>query len=396
MSLLKDFLSKKPLFYEDIDYDTMPKAWNSIKEKIRPFKIIHIVGTNGKGSTGRFLAQILKQNGNYVGHYTSPHIFNFNERFWLDGKVVSDNKLELAHQKLQDILNDELIKRVSYFEYATLLSAILFCECDYFICEAGMGGELDATNVFDKQLSIFTPIGLDHTAVLGDTLEQICETKFNAIQKKIPVLLNNKMDKTCVKIGFEIANAKQANINFAKDILNQTDMDSINLYSQKFSLPNFLRSNLTLACGGAKQLLGFLDISKLDKLNLRGRCEKIANNVYIDVGHNELGALQMIDFFQSKKINLIYNSFLDKDFDSILNTLKPILKHVFIYEYTSSNRELGGEKLKSTLDKLNIPNSIFDKENLENIFDDKNNIYLVFGSFLLVESFLEKLQTRAN
>ncbi|OPA71054.1 bifunctional folylpolyglutamate synthase/dihydrofolate synthase [Campylobacter pinnipediorum subsp. caledonicus] len=392
MSLLKDFLSKKPLFYKDIDYDTMPKAWNSIKEKIRPFKIIHIVGTNGKGSTGRFLAQILKQNGNYVGHYTSPHIFSFNERFWLDGKVVSDEKLELAHQKLQEILNDELKKRVSYFEYATLLSAILFCKCDYFICEAGMGGELDATNVFDKQMSIFTPIGLDHTAVLGDTLDKICITKFNAIQKKIPVLLNNKMDKTCVKIGFEIANAKQANINFAKDILNQTDMDSINLYSQKFSLPNFLRSNLTLACSGAKKLLGFLDISKLDKLNLRGRCEKIANNVYVDVGHNELGALQMVDFFQSKKINLIYNSFLDKDFDSILNTLKPILKHVFIYEYASYDRELGGEKLKSTLDKLNIPNSIFDKENLENIFD-KNDIYLVFGSFLLVESFLENYKS---
>ncbi|MCD8213519.1 MAG: bifunctional folylpolyglutamate synthase/dihydrofolate synthase, partial [Campylobacter sp.] len=133
---LEKFLEGKPLFYKEIDYTRMPRAWAGIKDSLKPFKIIHVIGTNGKGSTGRFLAQILSQTGASVGHYTSPHIFTFNERFWLNGSIVCDEILQAAHERLQELLSDEFKIKTSYFEYATLLAAVLFNECDYFVCEA--------------------------------------------------------------------------------------------------------------------------------------------------------------------------------------------------------------------------------------------------------------------
>ena len=202
MSLAK-FLDGKPLYYKEIDYGRIIRAYDTIKGHLKPFKIIHIIGTNGKGSTGRFLAQILSQNGAKVGHYTSPHIFKFNERFWLNGEVASDEILERAHERLQALLSDEYKIKTSYFEYMTLLSAVLFEGCDYFVCEAGMGGVLDATNVFEKELSIFTPIGFDHTAILGNSLEEISRTKFEAMGAR--AVLSNDMNEASIAIAKEIA-----------------------------------------------------------------------------------------------------------------------------------------------------------------------------------------------
>ena len=240
MSLAK-FLDGKPLYYKEIDYGRIIRAYDTIKGYLKPFKIIHIIGTNGKGSTGRFLAQILSQNGAKVGHYTSPHIFKFNERFWLNGEVASDEILERAHECLQALLSDEYKIKTSYFEYMTLLSAVLFEGCDYFVCEAGMGGVLDATNVFEKELSIFTPIGFDHTAILGNSLEEISRTKFEAMGKR--AILNDEMNEISVAIAKEIASEKGATLSFPREILTKENLNEIANYADKFNLPEFLRSN---------------------------------------------------------------------------------------------------------------------------------------------------------
>ena len=105
---LAAFLNSKPLFYDVIDYDRFPKAYQSIQYHLVVPKIIHLVGTNGKGSTGRFLATALHRSGKKVGHYTSPHIVAFNERIWIDGENVYDDVLEEAHQKLLMLLDCEL------------------------------------------------------------------------------------------------------------------------------------------------------------------------------------------------------------------------------------------------------------------------------------------------
>lgn len=162
---LQAFLETKPLFYDEIDYARMPKAYQGIAFHLKLPKIIHLVGTNGKGTTGRFLAEMLHTKGLHVGHYTSPHILHFNERIWLDGDNVEDTTLEKAHETLLSWLEPSVAQSLSYFEYTTLLAMVVFSQiCDYIVLEAGLGGEFDATNIFPKCLSIITPIGLDHQA----------------------------------------------------------------------------------------------------------------------------------------------------------------------------------------------------------------------------------------
>lgn len=577
---LKDYLSDKPLFYDKIDYSRFPRAFASVREAIKPREIIHIVGTNGKGSTGRFLAQILTEFGFCVGHYTSPHIFKFCERFWLQGRDVSDDELEKAHQFLQSILNDEFKSSLSYFEYATLLAAVLFRECDYAIFEAGMGSRYDATGVFDKSLSLFTPIGLDHTAFLGENIETIAQTKFYKPAKF--ALMNDFIDFRAVKIGREVAKEFGSNLLFAHEILDNNDKNALDKYSREFALADFMRSNLTLAYSGAKMIL-FLDannraqispnldeiinakfdvnigenlvkdspnlkinlsenfvqvssnlvanptkispnldailqsnsIANLDKvapkflakissdfmlnqdkissnlvqildkigaLKLRGRMQKIAPNIIVDVGHNAHAAHAIAQVIATQKIFikpsnnnqisdmnkqnhvpksvlnshtnlkanlnensvqilsnldailhinpaqiapnstpsldtiapqisqttanlvsnpapnhaqnsreiqslkkpvLIYNAFIDKDIRAVLLALVPQISRVEIYEYKSDERKLAGEEIAKICAQIGLECSNFTQLN------EREN-YLVFGSFLLVEHFLNE------
>ena len=595
---LKDYLSDKPLFYDKIDYSRFPRAFASVREAIKPREIIHIVGTNGKGSTGRFLAQILTEFGFCVGHYTSPHIFKFCERFWLKGRDVSDDELEKAHQFLQSVLNDEFKSSLSYFEYATLLAAVLFRECDYVIFEAGMGSRYDATGVFDKSLSLFTPIGLDHTAFLGENIETIAQTKFYKPAKF--ALMNDFMDFRAVKIGREVAKEFGSNLLFAHEILDDNDKNALDEYSREFALADFMRSNLTLAYSGAKMIL-FLDannraqkmilsqkpaqispnldeipsvkfdvnigenlvkdspnlktnlsenfvqvssnlvanpakispnldailqsnstqfssnsIANLDKvapkflakissdfvlnqdeissnlvqilgkigaLKLRGRMQKIAPNIIVDVGHNAHAAHAIVQVIATQKIFikpsnnnqisdmnkqnhvpksvlnshtnlkanlnenseqispnleaissvkfgvnvgenlvknssnlytnssenpaqiasnlapkhaknsreiqslkkpvLIYNAFIDKDIRAVLLALAPQISRVEIYEYKSDERKLAGEEIAKICAQIGLECSNFTQLN------EREN-YLVFGSFLLVEHFLNE------
>ena len=566
---LKDYLSDKPLFYDKIDYSRFPRAFASVREAIKPREIIHIVGTNGKGSTGRFLAQILTEFGFCVGHYTSPHIFKFCERFWLKGRDVSDDELEKAHQFLQSILNDEFKSSLSYFEYATLLAAVLFRECDYVIFEAGMGSRYDATGVFDKSLSLFTPIGLDHTAFLGENIETIAQTKFYKPAKF--ALMNDFMDFRAVKIGREVAKEFGSNLLFAHEILDNNDKNALDKYLREFALADFMRSNLTLAYSGAKMIL-FLDannraqispnldeiinakfdvnigenlvkdspnlkinlsenfvqvspnldailqsnsIANLDKvapkflakissdfvlnqdkissnlvqildkigaLKLRGRMQKIAPNIIVDVGHNAHAAHAIAQVIATQKIFikpsnnnqisdmnkqnhvpksvlnshtnlkanlnensvqilsnldailhinpaqiapnstpsldtiapqisqttanlvsnpapnhaknsreiqslkkpvLIYNSFMDKDIRAVLLALAPQISRAEIYEYKSDERKLAGEEIAKICAQIGLECSNFTQLN------EREN-YLVFGSFLLVEHFLNE------
>ena len=577
---LKDYLSDKPLFYDKIDYSRFPCAFASVREAIKPREIIHIVGTNGKGSTGRFLAQILTEFGFCVGHYTSPHIFKFCERFWLKGRDVSDDELEKAHQFLQSVLNDEFKSSLSYFEYATLLAAVLFRECDYVIFEAGMGSRYDATGVFDKSLSLFTPIGLDHTAFLGENIESIAQTKFYKPAKF--ALMNDFMDFRAVKIGREVAKEFGSNLLFAHEILDDNDKNALDEYSREFALADFMRSNLTLAYSGAKMIL-FLDannraqispnldeiinakfdvnigenlvkdspnlkinlsenfvqvssnlvanptkispnldailqsnsIANLDKvapkflakissdfvlnqdeissnlvqilgkigaLKLRGRMQKIAPNIIVDVGHNAHAAHAIAQVIATQKIFikpsnnnqisdmnkqnhvpksvlnshtnlkanlnensvqilsnldailhinpaqiapnstpsldtiapqisqttanlvsnpapnhaknsreiqslkkpvLIYNSFMDKDVRAVLLALVPQISRVEIYEYKSDERKLAGEEIAKICAQIGLECDKFAQLN------EREN-YLVFGSFLLVEHFLNE------
>mgnify|MGYP000991979285 FL=1 len=377
---LEYFLENKPLFYKEINRARMPNAFKFVQGAFKIPKIIHLIGTNGKGSTGRFLAQMLAR-GHSVGHYTSPHIFEFCERFWMNGAVASADALETAHERLIKILPPEVARSLSYFEYATLLCAPLFEGCDFFVCEAGVGGEFDATNVFDKRLSLFTPIGFDHTALLGDTLEQIATTKFNAMADV--ALMNDEMSELCVGIARKIAAKKGATLKFASQNLTNEDKNEIKIYAEKFGLPEFLRSNLTLSSSAFKELGFSLNLSNLGALDLGGRCEKIAPNITIDVGHNEMAAQALAKKFAGKKLNLIFNAFADKDIKAVLKAIKPIVKKTYIIEYETPGRELATAQVKEALRQLGMEFADF-----TDVGADEE--YLAFGSFYLVEAFLKR------
>ena len=381
MPKISKFLENKPLFYKEIDRTRMPRAWQGVSGNVKVPKLIHLIGTNGKGSTGRFLALMLRKAGKSVGHYTSPHIFDFSERFWLNGSTAGYDELESAHEKLLKILSADLQKSLSYFEYATLLSAVLFENCEYFVCEAGVGGEFDATNVFPKNLSLFTPIGFDHTALLGESLEQIATTKFNAMADV--ALMNDDMSELCAGIARQIAAKKGATIKFASENLTAEDKNEIRTYADKFSLPEFLRSNLTLSASAFKQLGFSLNLSNLGALDLSGRCEKIAPNVTIDVGHNEMAAQALAKKFEGKKLNLIFNAFADKDIKAVLMAIKPIVKKTYIIEYETPGRELATAQVKEALRQLNM-----EFEGFADVCADEED--LAFGSFYLVEAFLKR------
>ncbi|ATB70107.1 tetrahydrofolate synthase [Sulfurospirillum diekertiae] len=382
---LQSFLATKPLFYDEIDYARMPKAYQSIASHLTLPKIIHIVGTNGKGTTGRFLAQMLLSNGLQVGHYTSPHILKFNERIWLSGEDANDEMLEQAHTELLSWLEPSMAESLSYFEYTTLLAMSIFCKtCDYVILEAGLGGEFDATNVFPKCLSIVTPIGLDHQSFLGQTIEEIAQTKINSATGDI--VLAKQYDANVHPIALAKVKKLKSRLYDVNDFFDKTFSSKLDVYSDKFGLPTYLKENFkTALC--ALNVLGYdcnLDI--FSPVVLQGRCQKFLPNVTVDVGHNVMAAEALVANLGEKKVILVYNSYKDKDFRTILKILKPVVEEVQVIEIDSP-RAADKRDIYVAAKALELPISSF-----VTIQSDKE--YLVFGSFSVVEAFLKGLSEK--
>jgi len=383
---LSDFLFLKPLFYDVIDVERFPKAYQVVAHLLPSPKIIHLVGTNGKGSTGRFLATALSRAGKKVGHYTSPHIIRFNERIWLNGSEISDEALEAAHEKLLSILPDAISEALSYFEYTTLLAMVAYEGCEYVVCEAGLGGEFDATNVYEKVLSIFTPIDFDHAAFLGNTIDSIATTKLRSMQRV--ALLGKQKHSEVESIARAIADEKGCELYTLTERLTPS-IEEIALHlATKNSLSDYLCDNLTLAMA-AYEMLGFCATEALfDQSALFGRLSKIEPNITLDVGHNALAAESIAKAYAGQKVTLIYNTYGDKDYREILSILKPIIESVEIIE-VSEGRIVERHLLESVLREAEIPFSLFDA-----VHEDKE--YLVFGSFSVAETFLKRINVTST
>ena len=377
--MLKTFLDAKPLYYDEIDYTRMPRVYEKIKSKLKLPKIIHLIGTNGKGTTGRFLATALYNLGYNTGHYTSPHIIDFNERIWLNGADVSLKQLEQAHIKLLDILDKSDASTLSYFEYTTLLAMVEYQECEYLVLEAGLGGEHDATAVFEKVLTLVTPIDLDHEAFLGSTLEEIARTKLNAIQNNAILAAQEHLD--VYKIAKELEAQKNVKIYKKEMFLSQKDLEKIQAISKNLSLVSYLEDNLSLAISALNFLNIKYEIDSFHNARLFGRLTQLDENILLDVGHNTLAAQKIAESLAGEQYVLVYNSYKDKNYAQILKLLKPIILEVDIIKVNESRIEKK-EILEKTLDDLEI------------IYKDyqgikKDTKYLVFGSFSVIESFLK-------
>ncbi len=389
MSLkFKECLKSKSEHYAQIDKFRAFRLYERYKKAFCELKIIQIIGTNGKGSTGRFLAQLLNALNVSVAHYTSPHIFEFNERFWQNGRLLSDDELNSAHETLAKMMSDEDLQSLSYFEYATFLAALSFKGCDFVVFEAGLGAEFDATSVFDKILSVFTPISYDHTQILGENLLGIARTKLKVMAQK--AVISSTQEEAVLNLAHKVALLKNATLYESDKFIALQDKEFKNAlknYATKHNLPKFLQENLktalcalNLLTNSQKNLL--FALNSLKSLDLRGRCEQLAPNIIIDVGHNPQAAKAISQHFKGQKFILVYNSFLDKDIFEILKILKPLIDKITLYDYISE-RALAKKEIKSIAKALNIECDEF--RTLE-----KDKKYLVFGSFLLVENFVRE------
>lgn len=378
--ILKDYLDSKPLYYDRIDYTRMPRLYEKIKSSLPLNNVIHIIGTNGKGTTGRFLANALYATGHRVGHYTSPHILEFNERIWCDGSNATDAELESAHEELQKLLSKSDSDSLSYFEYTTLLAALIFKNCDYVVMEAGLGGEFDATAVFPKRLTLVTPIAYDHEAFLGSSIESIAATKLNAIQNSA-ILAAQSYDEV-YQAADRLRLEKSLDIKRVDEFLEEKDIKFIDEVSKKLSLAPYLKNNLSLAIAALKSLNLKYKIEDFSSAPLFGRVTKISDDIIIDVGHNALAAQSVVDALHGDKYIIIYNTYKDKNYKEILRILQPIILHVEIITIGDKRAEKI-ENIEAVLDGLGIKYSIFNK------IKPKQK-YLVFGSFSVVERFLRE------
>jgi dihydrofolate synthase/folylpolyglutamate synthase len=377
-----DYLDSKPLYYKEIDYQRIHRAYAILKPHIHQPTTMHLVGTNGKGSTGRTLAHLIHKGTTHsVMHYSSPHILHFNERIWINGANCSDTLLQESHQKLFALLGKETSDGLTYFEYTTLLAFVVGERCDYMILEAGLGGEYDATNVVSKELSVITPIGLDHQEFLGDTLQAIATTKMNSIESHFVLAIGNS--KEVEEIAKKIAKQKGVTLFKARELLSKTQIEEIHA----LGFHGYLADNIMTAVG-TLNLAGIeFKINDLATLQLFGRFYRLTPNITIDVGHNPLSATQIAKNLGEKKVVLIYNTLQDKAYQEILGILSHNIQRVEIMPLDGVERALDTQLLSQYLEDINIKYQTFKKIN----HDEE---YLVYGSFYTVESFLKYYENR--
>jgi len=327
------------------------KIMRFLGEPHKEIKCVHVAGSNGKGSTCSMLASILTEAGYKVGLFTSPHIKDFRERIRINGvQIPEQNVIDF----IKKIKSSPLDFEPSFFEITFGMAVEYFKNqnCDISIIETGLGGRLDATNVIEPILSVITNISLEHTTMLGDTLELIASEKAGIIKKNTPVVIG-EMENQLYPIFDEIAKTNNAPIHYSTDIKNEGE----------FQIPllgDYQLENCRTVLKSCEILnnLGFSIDNKgiekgLDALysntGFSGRLQIIQRNplTIFDVSHNPAGisaSLKTIQKMNKGKIHFIYGTSADKDVNSILE-LFPKDASFYFTEF-SSERSIKIEALK--------------------------------------------------
>lgn len=190
-----------------------------LREPQHNFKSIHVAGTNGKGSSSHMLASILQEAGYKVGLYTSPHLKDFRERIKINGEMISE--MEVIHFIKE---NKRYIERnrMSFFEMTVAMAFEQFSkeQVDIAVIEVGLGGRLDSTNIINPEVCLITNIGLDHTDLLGDSIEKIAYEKAGIIKPYTPVIISEKQEESSA-VFKQVAESQRAKIIFAEETISK-------------------------------------------------------------------------------------------------------------------------------------------------------------------------------
>ena len=312
------------------------------------YPTVHIVGTNGKGSTTSYLQNILTKSGYRVGTFTSPYITRFNERISINGTEIPDKDLISLVAKAQVLLNDleehTDFERPTEFELVTLLMFLYFNlkQVDIAIIEAGIGGRLDSTNVLSPELVICTSIGFDHTETLGNSLLDIANHKAGIMRENTPILLGRV--STEVEHFF---NKKSHDLQAPLAIIDREiqllprDNQTIQISYDHWESPNLKlpmlgqhqENNAGLAVTAAHLLAQtFPKITDksiqegIEETHWPGRSEWIGNNIYLDGAHNPQGiaSLKQVlkDNFANRRVHILFAGLRRKPLADLLEELK--------------------------------------------------------------------------
>lgn len=341
----------------------------------RNYRIVHVAGTNGKGSVSNMMASALAAEGHKVGLYTSPHIIDFRERM----RVITDSAYSyVSKQYVWDFLHrwqdtfDHL--DLSFFEITTIMALQWFADekVDYVVLETGLGGRLDSTNIVTPELSVITNIGLDHCDMLGGTLPEIAFEKAGIIKPRVPVVIGESHPETAPVFERKVLYTNLPETEFMGNrtaimsLLTFADNSEPMMWGQHEDMlsemdlqGSYQRKNLrtVLAALGVLQvtpdeIIRKAIVNTAARTGFRGRWEKLSDAplTICDIGHNEHGLRHnfaqletMLADGRCSDLILVYGSVADKDVDSVLHLMPQ--NATYIFTQAQSKRALAAEKI---------------------------------------------------
>ena len=348
--------------------DTMKGILERLGNPEKKFTVIHVAGTNGKGSVASYLTQILQLSGYRTGLYTSPHLVHFNERIQVNGQMVTDEEVLDSYKRVECANSGE--RSGTFFELTTAMAFDLFAEkgVNVAIIETGMGGRLDATNVVSPVLSIITNVSLEHKDHLGDTIAKIAYEKAGIIKEGIPAIVGVRQASA---IGVVEETAKEINapvIRLGRDI-------HVRRSGEKFSCrcKGIAISDLSTALLGKHQVdnaalaVAACAILRMDnqfqiddeaiKKGLAttfwpGRLERVASGpeTIIDGAHNPAAIKALVDYLEEsqrgREITLVTGILNDKSYQKMFANLLPFCRRVILVQ-AKTERSLDPESMRS-------------------------------------------------
>lgn len=307
-------------------------------------KIVHVAGTNGKGSVCAFFTSMLMEAGFHTGTFTSPHLMKINERISLDGIPVGDELFTKAFVRVKKAA--EGMEHPSFFEFLFLMAMVIFQEqkTEYAVIEVGMGGRLDATNaVSHPAISVITSISLDHTQILGDTVEKIAQEKAGIIKSGIPVVFDGNDEDASAVIRKNAGEKNSPYCMVSRDCYETEErtgskmtvcIKSGALAGTRLRIPMaaaYQADNGVLALTAYMELMkgrkGALDaaLSGIEKTRWAGRMDEVLPGVYFDGAHNPDAVMRLVETAsripcEGKKL-LLFSAVKDKEIRSMAQTL---------------------------------------------------------------------------
>ncbi|HEC59038.1 hypothetical protein LCGC14_0542050 [marine sediment metagenome] len=406
---------QESLHFTDVDpgLERVGLVWQQLGGTSKlPFTVITIAGTNGKGSSVAMLESILRTAGYRTGTYTSPHLLQYNERICINGQPCDDQTICQSFERIDKARVDTSL---TYFEFATLAAADIFGRnnIDIAILEVGMGGRLDAVNLFDTDIALITPIALDHTAWLGTTREAIGFEKAGIIREDKPVVCSeNQPPQSLVAHATSLQSPMYlAGGEFNIDIdQHQWHWSNNHTQLQNLPLPALAGAYQLQNASAVLQVISLLndqdyDIAEeaikkgLTTVQLAGRFQQIHGDIttILDVTHNQQGAENLakllVEIPCKGETFAVLSMLKDKDVVAVASILKPVIDTWYVSGLEGSRgmtSDVLAAQLSNIIDESKIkpfPTVIEAYQQAINSAQ-KGDRVLVFGSFHTVEAVL--------